>query len=106
MFAYAFHPIENCIHTLQLDNLLLLAGPRHEVRLVDFGWSCANTDDACCCTTLSGTPEYVAPEVSHCLGFSKPVCPRMPRARCCSAAVPKAWPFTVSYKLCCVNAPS
>lgn len=47
---------------VKLDNLLL-AGSQHAVQLVDFGWSCTNTDDACCCTTLSGTPEYVAPEV-------------------------------------------
>lgn len=83
----SWFPLTWDVYVPQLDNVLL-AGPRDAVQLVDFGWSRMNSGDACCGATLSGTPEYVAPEVSCCSNTSLP--PHACSAsRCCRAAVPE-----------------
>ena len=53
---------------VKLDNVLL-TGLDATVKLADFGWSCLAEEGSChgagasCSRPLSGTAEYVAPEV-------------------------------------------
>ena len=49
---------------MQLDNVLLVGSDPQLVKLCDFGYSKDGTLESACKTTC-GTPEYMAPEVSH-----------------------------------------